>query len=206
MKRAVFTKIYVKRSDCIVFSTIKGFDIHIDRIYPKEEYTDHIINSSISNSLKSKLSKNGVKVINVGDGKIWARAKSCSSCSYFNKTQALVLGANAISSNEIVYSLIVLSRQYLKDMLKELNDLGFKPIVHEIHDIYENKKNRRDLSIRQLQVLLLAYRKGYFDVDRKVTLTEIAKILDIAPSSAEELLRRALLKVIDEFIKNFEKI
>jgi|GEM_PF-308941 Predicted DNA binding protein len=203
MRKAIFAKVRLVRSDCIVFSTIKSSEVKIELIFPKRSYTDHIISSDIPKDIRKKLIQSGVKLLKAGDGKVWARTKSCSACNYLSNTDAIVLGAYAIGTNEIVYSLMIPSREYFRNMLRILNDLNLKPIVQSVYDMEKKlKSNKQSLSPRQLQALLLAYHKGYFDVDRKTSLIDIAKMLGIAPSSAQELLRRALRKVVEGYIRN----
>jgi len=117
--------------------------------------------------------------------------------------EVMILRAWPLSKDEIVYRLIVPSMGYLKDLLKELNDMGMKPRVLK-SNLMSMVKNR-GLTPRQLQILMLAYRKGYFAVDRRLTLKELSDILEISPASAEELMRRALGKVVEDFLRSLDE-
>ncbi|WP_258084886.1 helix-turn-helix domain-containing protein [Thermococcus thermotolerans] len=66
--------------------------------------------------------------------------------------------------------------------------------------------NRRKAPIaklikRQAEVLLLAYKSGYFDEPRKVTLRELAEMLNLSPSTVKEHLRKGLKRLLDESLK-----
>ncbi|QKR00911.1 helix-turn-helix domain-containing protein [Metallosphaera tengchongensis] len=171
----------------------------IEKVDPQTDFTNHIIKVDLlDRETKRLLTIGGVRIVELKGGKqIWAKAPSCSSCKFLSKTEVMILNAKPLSQNEIVYKLLVPSVGYLKTVITELNSLGLKPRV-----LKTDKPREDDLELtdRQLQILLLTYKKGYYDVERKASLTEIAKELGISPSSAEELLRRALKKVVGKYL------
>ncbi|WP_237710106.1 helix-turn-helix domain-containing protein [Pyrococcus sp. ST04] len=56
------------------------------------------------------------------------------------------------------------------------------------------------LTKRQAEVLLLAYKSGYFDEPRRITLRELADMLGLSTSTVKEHLRKGLKKVLDDAI------
>lgn len=57
----------------------------------------------------------------------------------------------------------------------------------------------RELTNRQLEVLVTAYRAGYFERPRETTGAEVASELDISPSTFSQHLRAAQRKLVEEF-------
>ncbi|MEM0185510.1 MAG: helix-turn-helix domain-containing protein [Thermoplasmata archaeon] len=55
---------------------------------------------------------------------------------------------------------------------------------------------------RQMDILYISYMKGFFDVKRNITLTNLSKELNIKPSTLEYIIRRGLKKVLEYY---FEK-
>lgn len=53
---------------------------------------------------------------------------------------------------------------------------------------------------KQREMLRLAHGRGYFEVPREVTLTELAEEMDVTPQAASQLLRRGLAAVVGESI------
>ncbi|BCS93067.1 MAG: bacterioopsin transcriptional activator [Metallosphaera javensis (ex Sakai et al. 2022)] len=202
VKGPLEVELYVRRSDCRVMQVMGETHTVIEKISPKTGFTDHLIKTEVSPELKKELRDKGVRVINVGDSRIWARAPSCSACRFFTGSDAMILNAWPLSKEEIVYRLLVPSMGYLKEMLSELNRLNMKPRVLRSREAVENDTG---LTPRQLQALVLAYKKGFFNVERKSSLTDLANTMGIKPSSAEELLRRALQKVVGEYLKSLER-
>jgi len=60
--------------------------------------------------------------------------------------------------------------------------------------------DRSKLTHRQLEVLEIAYEKGYFDRPRQSNATEIAAELDINPSTFREHLTAAESKILDDLL------
>lgn len=56
------------------------------------------------------------------------------------------------------------------------------------------------LTPRQRSYLTVAYRHGYFEVPRECTLEEVAETLDVDKSSASGTIRRAVERIIGQFI------
>ena len=56
------------------------------------------------------------------------------------------------------------------------------------------------LTGKQLETLLLAYKSGYFDSPRRVTLRDLAEMLNLSPSTVKEHLRKAQRKILEEII------
>ncbi len=54
------------------------------------------------------------------------------------------------------------------------------------------------------EVLKLAYKMGYFDPDRKITLTELAERIGVKAPTLEEILRRALRKAVKYYLDRTE--
>ncbi|MGB9725032.1 MAG: helix-turn-helix domain-containing protein [Thermoprotei archaeon] len=196
-------KLHVERQDCRVTQVIGNQINSIEKIIPGQEITNHLIKIELTSSIRYKLTENSVKIINLGNNYAWAKAPSCSACKFFSQSDVLILDAIPINEYAITYRIIVPSFTVLKSILKSLNELNLKPKVLSKKEVTISDETIK-LTPRQLQALILAYKRGYFDVDRLITLTEISKLLNIAPSSAQEILRRALKKVIEDYLSKLK--
>ncbi len=198
MRIPVEVRLYVKRNDCLVMKSLEDKVYQIEKIVPGSHISNHIIKGILPDRIKLNLLNKGVKIITIGKDKTWARAPSCSTCNLLSMSDVLVLDAISLSQDEIVYRMIIPSALILRELLKKLNEMGFKPKVVGKKNILEEDKSK--LTPRQLELIILAYKRGYFDVERKISLTDISKMLGIAPSSTQEILRRALKKIIAEYL------
>jgi predicted DNA binding protein len=203
MRGPVEIKLYVERNDCSVTQII-GKQVSIEKIVPGPETTNHLIKiKKLTNPMRCKLIENSVRIINLSAHYAWAKAPSCSACRFFSYSDVLILDATPINEYAITYRIIVPSFAILKNILKSLNNLGLKPkVLNQTKVEFSDKTN--ELTPRQLQVLILAYKRGYFNVDRLISLTQLSNLLEIAPSSLQEILRRALKKVIENYLSKLK--
>jgi hypothetical protein len=58
------------------------------------------------------------------------------------------------------------------------------------------------LTEREKEVVNMAFRHGYFDPDRGISMTEIAKIMKVSTPSLSDVLRRATKKIVKYYIEN----
>lgn len=57
------------------------------------------------------------------------------------------------------------------------------------------------LTEKQLKTLLVAYKSGYFDNPKRVTLRDLSQMLGLSPSTVKEHLRKGLKKVLEGVIE-----
>jgi predicted DNA binding protein len=70
--------------------------------------------------------------------------------------------------------------------------------VLSIEEYVPERSPLSKLTKRQAEVLIFAYKSGYFDEPRKITLRELAKMLGLSPSTVKEHLRKGLRRILDE--------
>lgn len=75
-----------------------------------------------------------------------------------------------------------------------------REIPLEIRQLFRagpSSTQRAGITDKQHEILRLAYQRGYFEVPREVTVTELAGDLDISPQAASKRLRRGLVSVLE---------
>ncbi len=82
---------------------------------------------------------------------------------------------------------VVCPRRGLDKLKERLRQMA---IPFEVESV-EPYRSPEGLTARQQEILDAAYREGYFEVPRRITLTELAGRLGIAKSTLSEALRRA---------------
>ena len=58
-----------------------------------------------------------------------------------------------------------------------------------------------ELTARQEAMLQIALEKGYFEFPKKITLRQLAKLLDVSPATLTEILRRGQKKILEQHFK-----
>ena len=79
-----------------------------------------------------------------------------------------------------------LEKKEIKTKIERIG-YGFKPTL---------------LTQRQNEILNVAYKNGYFDIPRKISLTEFANNLNISKSALSETLRRIFKRLSDNYLKS----
>lgn len=113
----------------------------------------------------------------------------CLGCNYSNHTQKRhnwrVVFESEVSLNKVL------------GKLKERNITG---TLRAVEDLRGNNL----LTFNQEEALKLAEERGYFSLPRMVGIRELASILNMAPSTLDEVLRRAEGKVVSRYVSKSE--
>jgi DNA-binding CsgD family transcriptional regulator len=94
------------------------------------------------------------------------------------------------------------SEQQVKDFMMKVDNIGIRYRVLLLADASFSLLSPLNLlTEKQREVLLTAYRMGYYDIPRKSTTGEIAKKLGIVDSTVVEHLRKAERRLIKQIIE-----
>ena len=199
-KGAVEALIEVTRSDCLITNYVNtvGAKASVERLRIGEDLTlHHITVDSDVDMVGSDLRKLSTNVIRVGKNGFWAESRSCSACRFFASSQLVVISTKALKGNKILYRVLLQNPVKLKILEKDLQEAGLNPLILETH-----LESSEILTEREKEIIKEAYEKGYFDPDRKMSLTEIAKQIDVSPASLSDVLRRGVKKIVKYYLEN----
>jgi predicted DNA binding protein len=79
--------------------------------------------------------------------------------------------------------------------MEKLEKLNLNPVLIESH---ENLNT--DLTPREKEIIELAYKRGYYDTERKISMKDLAAELQVSASSLSDVLRRGTKKIIKSFV------
>ncbi|MHA1270352.1 MAG: helix-turn-helix domain-containing protein [Candidatus Helarchaeota archaeon] len=88
---------------------------------------------------------------------------------------------------------IYASREKIHSLFQNLKSIG---INIELISIGKHEQ-KRILTSRQREILKIAMNEGYYSIPRKISLTELAKKIQVSPSSLSEMLRKINQKLIN---------
>lgn len=181
----------VTRNDCLITQVLNGVNCHIERLSLGPKVTLHKIHCSSNriDEVKRILKYLGLKCRKAGVDSLWVQSSSCSSCAFFASPVAHVLGSRSHGNGRIQYRVLLPSIRELKALEQQMKDAGIEynitgvvPYVHQ------------ELTERQREIMRTALEHGYFDDQSRTSLTELAGIIGMSPSSLSEILRRSLKK------------
>ncbi len=198
MKQPIEATILIENHPCEVMTTFQklGINASVENIKLRDDVTDHVAEIKSSNGkIIEELKKASLKVLRISEDKVWIRTNGCSVCKLLYHNDVIVEKVKVIGNKSIMYSLMLPNMHSLKIFLEELNNIGVKATVINITEI-----DSEELTERQMEILKLAYKLGYFDVDRRISLRDLAEKLGISPPTLEETLRRALKKAVKYYL------
>ena len=124
----------------------------------------------------------------------WFDSEGCVVCRSFLANSSFLISAKKLDGFKILYSFVSPNALFLKNILNSLDKAKIPVRIIEITRF--NKKG--NFSSKQEFALLIAYKMGYFEYPRKITLNNLAKKIQISPSNLSELLRKALERVVKQ--------
>ena len=78
-----------------------------------------------------------------------------------------------------------------------LDDTGRQ---YDLLTVVHTNEDESLLTERQRECLTTAQRRGYFEVPRECTLTELAEVLEVDKSTASETIRRGTARIVEQFL------
>lgn len=114
--------------------------------------------------------------------------------------KGMVIFEKGTFSPEGVNLYVICEDELVSDVISTIKDV-YGAEVAGIEDYSPEYSPILKLTEKQFEVLLFAYKSGYFDNPRRVTLRELAQMLGLSPSTVKEHLRKAQKKILEEIIE-----
>ncbi len=145
------------------------------------------------------LNDNKITFCNNTRNKTWIETNSCEVCRNVSILKMLIVNVNIYENKMIHYKLLFSSRAAIEKLKKNLDK---ENLVYRI--INNNEKLSKELTLRQMEILLVAMHSGYFDIQRKINLDGLAQQLGITKKAVQESLKRSVNKILNKYI--FEEL
>ena len=110
---------------------------------------------------------------------------------FFNKEEIIIKYPIIIKNGWAEWNFFA-SRERITALFE---DLELKKIEVNLNSIGK-PRIKNDRTERQMEILNLALKSGYFEIPRRISLNQLAQKLNISPSSLSETLRRIHKKVL----------
>lgn len=138
------------------------------------------------------------EIVTLSDGRylVAVATKSCP-CRAVTLTNQHALSVNVKDRNTMLWDVLVDGHDTLKKLLRFIRDRAVKAKLVRVSRVRE----RSSLTLRQEQAIQAALALGFYSYPRKTSLTQLARIMNVSPTTLAEILRRAERKAISSSIE-----
>lgn len=186
----------VYNEDCEAIRTLEVVGGSIDPLKPGIVATLHkLVNVDYPNLARQLLIGSDMKFQEKHMGTFLIECNSCPSCAFFSSTVTNLLGCRIQKDLHVQYRVLLSNMSELKELGKAIKIHGIKSKISGIMS-----HQSEELTERQREVLQTALAYDYFESGQRTTLTGLAQLMGIAPSSLSEILRRATKKAVSFYL------
>ncbi|MGC8644660.1 MAG: helix-turn-helix domain-containing protein [Thermoplasmata archaeon] len=184
----------VERQKCFIDETLFSKCCSIECLSLGPDRTIHkvVCKEGQEECVRKLLAGKDLKFKRAGKNVFWVESDSCVSCAFFARSFSNVMGSILQDKNKLQYKVLLPSIRGLKDLKEGMENAGLKYEIAEIRSYMH-----QELTDREREVLRKALQYGYFKESSRTSLTSLAEIIGISPSSLSAILRRSLRKVVN---------
>lgn len=132
-----------------------------------------------------------------GDGRISGSivTNSCVACKALTGTECFLTKAKSKPDGKVEWTVMTGGNPSLGNLISRLKTSGCTVQVNSITKI----SGQNVVTMRQEEILRFALQRGHYDYPRRITIRELAKELDISPSTMGEILQRGERNIVKAF-------
>lgn len=124
------------------------------------------------------------------------KTHKCTACKTFAEANCFITSATSKPDGKLEWAVLG-SDTMVKSLMQGLEKQQVTGEVLRISKL----KGEEELTARQEEILQIALEKGYFEFPKKITLRQLAKVLDVSPATLTEILRRGQKRVLEEHFR-----
>jgi predicted DNA binding protein len=139
-----------------------------------------------------------IDIVRADRGRVIGSLKThkCTACKTFAGANCFLVSATSKPDGKLEWAVLG-NDVMVKSLMKELQDENVSGEVVKISRL----KNEDQLTGRQENILQIALEKGYFEFPKRITLRQLAKMLDVSPATLTEILRRGQKRILQEHFR-----
>jgi len=189
----------IERGDCAVTNFIyyNNIKANIERLKIDGKNSIHTIKLLYGSLNVLYNQKNDFDIIKASKKTVWAKSSCCSACSIIGSLDLVILSSKTINEYTVDYRVLIPNHVIFNKLKKSLNESGLKYSIFNV-----SYKDNTGLTDRENEILIKLYENGYFDSTRKISLTDMAKSMDISTSALAGMLRKSLKKIVKQYIED----
>lgn len=195
----IMVELELRRDGCVIANTASELTLRTEILAVKENKTLHRITGDFDrDKLKEYLRPHHVEITESGDNSMWVQSSNCEVCKFFSRTEHAALLGTTINGRYLLSIRLLLPSK--SKLLAISNLLRMEGIDFTV--VKEEPYRHQVLTPRERQILESAFKAGYFEIDGRASLSQLATNFNISPSSLSETMRRGLRKIVEFYLFN----
>ncbi len=151
---------------------------------------EHVVNVEITERHKGRL----LAIVEVRD---------CPSCVSLATSDVFLLSAHTTEDKRIEWKVAFSDREDLDKLIADLQSTGSDVELVRVSNAIDDGLRLTD---RQLKIVEVAFKRGYYDYPKRISIRELARIFGVSTATVSEILRRGQRKIIKEHFEGKKKI
>jgi predicted DNA binding protein len=151
---------------------------------------DHVEDVEITERHKGRL----LAIVDVVD---------CPGCVSLATADVFLLSAHTTENKRLEWKVAFSAREDLDKLIWELQNTGTEVELIRVSNAIDDGLRLTD---RQLKIVEVAFKRGYYDYPKRISIRELARIFSVSTATVSEILRRGQRKIIKEHFEGKKKI
>lgn len=129
--------------------------------------------------------------------------KDCPGCESLATADVFLLSAHTTEEKRIEWKVAFSNREDLDKLIWDLQQTGTDVELVRVSNAIDDGLRLTD---RQLKIVEVAFKRGYYDYPKRISIRELARIFGVSTATVSEILRRGQRKIIKEHFEGKKKI
>ena len=151
---------------------------------------DYVVNLEITERHKGRL----LAIVEV---------KDCPGCVSLATADVFLLSAHTTEDKRLEWKIAFSGREDLDKLILNLQETGADVELVRVSNAIDDGLRLTD---RQLKIVEVAFKRGYYDYPKRISIRELARIFTVSTATVSEILRRGQRKIIKEHFEGRKKI
>ncbi len=151
---------------------------------------DHVVNVEITERHKGRL----LAIVEVRD---------CPGCISLATSDVFLLSAHTTEDKRSEWKVAFSNREELDKLIWDMQSTGSDVELVRVSNAIDDGLRLTD---RQLKIVEVAFKRGYYDYPKRISIRELARIFGVSTATVSEILRRGQRKIIKEHFEGKKKI
>ena len=161
-----------------------------DGVMKAIEGFEHVVSLEITERHKGRL----LAIVEVRD---------CPGCMALASADVFLLAAHTTEDRRLEWKVAFSNREDLDKIILDLQQTGTDVELVRVSNASDDGLRLTD---RQLKIVEVAFKRGYYDYPKRISIRELARIFSVSTATVSEILRRGQRKIIKEHFEGRKKI